>query len=255
MAGPLIGKTALVTGASRGIGRAIARRLAGDGALVAVHYGSNQAAAEATVAEIEHAGGVAFAVGADLTSLNQITDVFQKLDAELTRRTGAAGIDILVNNAGIGLVGTVDETSEEVFDRQFDINVKGLFFVTQQAVPRLREGGRVINISSLVALRAYPECAAYAASKGAINNLTMAFSAQLAARGITVNAVAPGLTETDFVTDYLKDEAYVRTVTATTVSGRIGQPNDIAGLVACLVSPDGGWVTGQIIYATGGQQF
>jgi len=253
--GRLAGKTALVTGASRGIGRAIALRLAREGALVAVHYGSNRTAAEATVADIEKAGGRAFAIGGDLRSLGEIGRLYEELDAELTRLKGTAEFDILVNNAGIGLVGTVDDTTEEMFDRQFDINVKGLFFVTKYAVPRLWDGGRVINISSLVASRAYPDCAAYAATKGAVNNLTMAFSAQLAPRGITVNTVAPGLTETDFVADYLKDENYVRTVRSSTVFGRLGQPNDIAGVVASLVSPDAGWVTGQIIYATGGQQF
>lgn len=255
MAGTLAGKTALVTGASRGIGRAIALRLARDGALVAVHYGTNRPAAEATVADIERAGGRAFAVGADLASLSEIAHLFKELDEELTRLTGAAEFDILVNNAGIGLVGAVDDTTEETFDRQFDINVKGLFFVTKNAVSRLRDGGRMINISSLVASRPYPDCAAYAATKGAVNNLTMAFSAQLAPRGITVNAVAPGLTATDFVSDYLKDENYVRMVKSTTVFGRLGQAEDIAGIVACLVSSDAGWVTGQTIYATGGQQF
>lgn len=254
MVGTLIGKTALVTGASRGIGRAIALRLAKEGALVAVHYGNNCAAAESAVAEITALGGQAFAIKADLSSLRDIYCLFNGLDAELTRRTGAVRFDILVNNAGIGLVGRVDDTTEEMFDRQFDINVKGLFFVTQQAASRLRDGGRVINISSLVALRAYPDCAAYAATKGAVNNLTMAFAGQFAARGITVNAVAPGMTATDFVAEYLKDETYLQMIRSATVHGRIGEPNDIAGIVACLVSPDAGWVTGQIVYATGGQQ-
>lgn len=254
MSGTFTGKTALVTGASRGIGRAIALRLAQEGALIVVHYGNNDAAATATVEEINTNGGQAFSIRADLGSLNEITRLFRDLDIELAKRTGEATFDILVNNAGIGLAGTLEKTTEEIFDRQFDINVKGLFFVTQHSSARLRDGGRVINISSQVALRAYPDCIAYAATKGAINTLTLSLAAQLGARGITVNTIAPGMTATDFVTGYLNNANYVQMVKSNTVLGRIGQPTDIAGIAACLASPDAGWVTGQIIYATGGMQ-
>ncbi|MBE0597893.1 MAG: SDR family oxidoreductase, partial [Desulfuromonadales bacterium] len=199
-------------------------------------------------------GGEGFAVGADLGSLPEISRLFRECDAAFLQRTGKAELDILVNNAGIGLVGTVDQTTEEMFDRQFDINVKGLFFVTQNAAPRLRPGGRIVNLSSLVALRAYPDCAAYAATKGAVNSLTMAFASQFGNRGITVNAVAPGMTATDFVASYMGDENYVQLVKSTTALGRIGASEDIAGVVAALVSRDSGWVTGQTIYATGGMQ-
>lgn len=247
-------RTALVTGASRGIGRAIALRLAQEGVVVAVHYGRNETAAAATVAEIEAKGGRAFAVRADLGSMSEIARLFRDLNAEFTKRVGAAGIDILVNNAGIGIVGRLEETTEEIFDQQFDVNVKGLFFVTQHAAARLRDGGRVINITSQVALRAYPDCIAYGATKGAVNNLTLALAGELGARGITVNAVGPGMTATDFVTGYLNDPNYVQMVKANTALGRIGEATDIAGVVACLASPDAGWVTGQIIYATGGMQ-
>lgn len=254
MAGTLTGKTALVTGASRGIGRAIALRLAQDGALIAVHFVNNHAAATATVKEIEANGGQAFSIQAELGSLSEITRMFADLDNELVKRTGGATFDILVNNAGIGIAGRLEETTPEIFDRLFDVNVKGLFFVTQQASARLREGGRIINISSQVALRAYPDCIAYAATKAAVNHITVGLAGQLGSRGITVNAVAPGMTATDFVTGYLNDANYVQMVKAGTALGRIGQPTDIAGIVACLASNDAGWVTGQVIYATGGMQ-
>lgn len=254
MGGTLRGKTALVTGASRGIGRAIAIRLAREGALVAVHYGSNAAAASATVAEIVREGGDAFPLRGDVAVMGEIDRMFRELDGELFARSGDKVLDILINNAGIGLNASLETTSEEIFDRQFGVNVKGLFYVTQHASPRLRDGGRIINISSQVTRRAYPDCTAYTATKGAVNALTLALAGELGKRGITVNAVAPGMTVTDFITGYLNDAAFVEMVKANTTLGRIGEPADIAGMVVCLASPDAGWVTGQVIYATGGMQ-
>lgn len=245
-------KVALVTGASRGIGRAVALRLARDGALVAVHYGSNRAAAEEVVAEIERSGGSAFALSADMASVADIEALYKALDAELARRTGETGFDILVNNAGIAPRGTIEETSQKTFDLLFSVNVRGPFFMIQNALPRLRDGGRIINISSCVTRLAFPEIAAYSATKGAINVLTLLLAAQLGARGITVNAVAPGPTDTDMSASWLGTPEGRASVIQTTALGRVGTPEDIAAAVAMLVSPESGWVTGQCIEASGG---
>jgi NAD(P)-dependent dehydrogenase (short-subunit alcohol dehydrogenase family) len=252
MSETLSGKTALVTGAGRGIGRAIAEMLAADGALVAVHYGYAGHAAEAAVARIIAGGGQAFAIGADLASIANIADLFARLDGELEQRTGSAGLDILINNAGAGSHGRIDQTAEEAFDMVFNINVKSLFFCLQYGIPRLRDGGRVINLSSLSSRGAMPGLAAYAATKAAVNSLTKSAAAQLGPRGITVNALAPGMVDTDLVADLKKDAAMVRAVIAQTALGRIGQPDDVAGAVAMLVSPRSGWITGQIIEVSGG---
>ena len=245
-------KIALVTGASRGIGRAVALRLARDGAMVAVHYGSNRTGAEEVVAEIERAGGSAFALGADMARVADIEALYKALDAELVRRTGEAGFDILVNNAGIAPRGTIEGTSQQTFDLLFSVNVRGPFFMIQNALPRLRDGGRIINISSCVTRLAFPEIAAYSATKGAINTLTYLLAAQLGARGITVNAVAPGPTDTDMSAGWLGTPEGRASVVQTTALGRVGNPEDIAAAVAMLVSPDSGWVTGQCIEASGG---
>lgn len=245
-------KIALVTGASRGIGRAIALRLARDGIMVAVHYGSNRAAAEEVVAEIERSGGSAFALGADMARVADIEALYKALDAELAGRTGESGFDILVNNAGIAPRGTVEETSQQTFDLLFSVNVRGPFFMIQNALPRLRDGGRIINISSCVTRLAFPEIAAYSATKGAINVLTLLLATQLGARGITVNAVAPGPTDTDMNASWLRTPEGHASVVQTTALGRVGKPDDIAAAVAMLASPDSGWITGQCIEASGG---
>lgn len=252
MSEALSGKTALVTGGSRGIGRGIALRLAVDGALVAVHYGANRAAAEATVRDIEASGGKAFAVNAELTSVEAIKRMFETLQQELRRRTGSDRLDVLVNNAGVVVPGFIQDYAEEEFDRQFATNVKGMFFVTQSALPYLSDGGRVINISSGTARRANPGVVAYAAGKAAVNYISLALAAQLGARGITVNAVAPGLTETDMVSG-LMDNPVIERTKQNTVLGRIGQVHDIVGIVGFLASPEAGWITGEVIHATGGE--
>lgn len=175
----LQGRIALITGASRGIGRAIAIRLAKDGALVAVNYQKNSEAAAAVVNEIKAAGGETFAVQGDVGSVQGIHDLFQSLDAELTKRQGNNQFDILVNNAGIGRDGTVESMSEEAFDEVFSVNVKGPFFVTQQAVSRLRNGGRIINLSSALSRYPYPRMTAYSIGKAAINHFTVILAADL----------------------------------------------------------------------------
>jgi NAD(P)-dependent dehydrogenase (short-subunit alcohol dehydrogenase family) len=248
----LKGKIAVVTGASRGIGRAIALRLAGDGAMVAVNYEKNAEAVAAVVQEIQAAGGEAFALPGDAGSLAGIRRFFQALDAELTKRQGGPALDILVNNAGIGRQGTVESTSEEVFDQLFAVNVKGPFFVAQQAIARLRDGGRVINLSSALSRHPIPDMAAYSMGKAAINLFTVILAAELGKRGITVNCIAPGLTVTDFTAHARRDARVVEHVSAHTALGRLGQPQDIAGVAAWLASEDAGWVTGQYIEASGG---
>jgi NAD(P)-dependent dehydrogenase (short-subunit alcohol dehydrogenase family) len=252
MSESLSGKTALVTGAGRGIGRAIAEMLAADGALVAVHYGHAKEAAEDVVARIIAAGGQAFAIGADLARVANIADLFDRLASEWTQRTGSPALDILINNAGAGSHGRIDQTTEEAFDAVFNINVKSLFFCLQHGIPRLRDGGRVINVSSLSSRGAMPALAAYAATKTAVNSLTKSAAAQLGPRGITVNAVAPGMVDTDLVAELKKDAAMVRAVISQTALGRIGEPDDVAGAVAMLVSSRSGWITGQIIEVSGG---
>ena len=245
----LNGKIAVVTGSSRGIGRAIALRLAKDGALVAVNYQKNAEAAAAVVQEI---GGEAFAVQGDMGTVSGIRQFFHALDAELTKRQGSNQFDILVNNAGIGRQGTVESTSEEVFDELIAVNVKGPFFVAQQAIARLRDGGRVINLSSALSRHPIPDMAAYSMTKAAINLFTVILAADLGKRGITVNAIAPGLTVTDFTAHARRDPQVVQAVSAHTALGRLGEVKDIAGVAAWLASEDAGWVTGQYIEASGG---
>ncbi len=248
----LQGKIAFVTGASRGIGRAIAVRLAKDGALAVVNYQKNAEAAVAVVREIEGAGGEALAVQGDVGSVAGIRQLFQALDGELTRRRGSNQFDILVNNAGIGRGGTVETTSEEIFDELMAVNVKGSFFVTQAALPRLRDGGRVINLSSALSRHAYPRMTAYSMGKAAINHFTVILAADLGRRGITANCIAPGLTVTDFTAPIRQDPNVVEGVSANTALGRLGEAEDIAGVAAFLASDDARWVTGQYIEASGG---
>jgi NAD(P)-dependent dehydrogenase (short-subunit alcohol dehydrogenase family) len=248
----LQGKIAVVTGGSRGIGRAIALRLAGDGALVAVNYRKNAEAAAGVVREIEAAGGEALAVQGDLGSLAGIKTFFQTLDGQLTQRRGGNQFDILVNNAGIGRDGNVASTSEAVFDELVAVNLKGPFFVTQQAIARLRGGGRIINLSSALSRYPYPRMAAYSMGKAAINHFTLILAAELGSRGITANAIGPGLTATDFTAHARQDPKVVQMVSAHTALGRLGQPADIAGVAAWLASDDARWVTGQYIEASGG---
>ncbi|MCR2805889.1 SDR family oxidoreductase [Paenibacillus soyae] len=248
----LKGKTALVTGASRGIGRGIALRLAREGALVVVHYGQNKDLAKEVVAEIELGGGSAFAIGGELVSAYDAQALFETLDEELKLRTGDARFDILVNNAGIGHVASIEETTEEDFDRVMSVNAKASFFVIQQALPRLKDEGRIINLSSAVTRISLPSIPAYSMSKGAVNALTLSLASQLGARGITINAIQPGFVATDMNAGMLQDPASYQFGAGYSIFGRWGRPEDVADVAAFLVSPDSGWVTGQLIDASGG---
>jgi 3-oxoacyl-[acyl-carrier protein] reductase len=248
----LAGKVAVVTGASRGIGRGIALRLAAEGALVAVHYGVRREAADETVSMIEAAGGAAFAIGANLNSLDGVGRFLEELDEELNLRLGSNQFDILVNNAGIGTSSPFEETTEEEFDQLIAVNVKAPFFLVQQSLGRMRNGGRIINISSGVTRIAFPHIMAYNLTKGALNTFTLHLAQLLGPRGITVNAVMPGIVDTDINASWLHTQEGRKDAEGMSALGRVGEPSDIADVVAFAASPDGRWVTGQMLDATGG---
>ncbi|MFF1449881.1 SDR family oxidoreductase [Streptomyces sp. NPDC058274] len=247
------GRTALVTGGSRGIGRAISRRLAREGALVAVHYGYDHTAAERTVKDIEADGGRAFAVHAELGVTGDADTLWSAFDRELAALGAESGLDILVNNAGITLPRSIEHVTEEDYDRVFAINTRAPFFVIQRALERLRDGGRIVNISSVATQVAFPAIIAYTMSKGALDTLTLALAKELGPRGITVNTVAPGFTETE-INPTLKNPEIRKAYSAASVFNRLGAPADIADVVSFLAGDDARWVTGQWIDASGGVQ-
>jgi len=246
--GVLAGRTALVTGASRGIGRGIAERLGRDGARVAVHYGRNEAAAKETVAAIEEAGGSAFAIGVELGSPGDAEALWEEFDRH------ADGVDILVNNAGIGVSRPIEEIDEAEYDRVFAVNVKAPFFLVRHGLARLRDGGRVINISSgLARTAAMPNNMAYAMTKGALDVFSRDLSKVLGPRNITVNSVAPGIIATDNTYELLhaSEDAWAQAA-AYSALGRVGETADVADVVSFLASDAGRWVTGSWVDATGG---
>ncbi|MFI8192109.1 SDR family oxidoreductase [Streptomyces sp. NPDC085946] len=253
--GTLTGKKALVTGGSRGIGRAIAERLGRDGALVAVHYGRNAAAADEVVAAIRAQGGAAFAVQAELGVAGDVQTLWEGYDRQVLEHSDDAGLDILVNNAGITPRGEIEQTTPEVFDEAVAVNMRAPFFLAQQGLKRLRDGGRIINISSGATRIALTDIIAYAMTKGAVDAFTLTLAKAVGGRGITVNAVAPGIIDTDMNASWLRgNEAAETSAAELSALGRVGRPEDVAGVVAFLASDDGRWVTGQIVDATGGSQ-
>ena len=241
----LSGKIAIVTGASRGIGRALALRLGHDGAAVAINYVNNAAGAEEVKAEIKTAGGDAIALQADVSKPAGIQRLFDQAIEHFGR------FDILVNNAGIRISKDVADIDEAEYDRLFAINVKGTFFACQQAARRLSEGGRIINISSAVTRMMLPGYSIYAASKGAVDQITRVLAKELGERKITVNAVAPGPVDTELFRDGKSDEQ-IQQMAQMAALGRIGQVEDIADAVAFLASDDARWITGQCIHVNGG---
>lgn len=244
----LDGKTALVTGGSRGIGRAIALRLAGDGARVGVHYGANTDAAEQTVQQIRDKGGDAFAVSTRLGVPGDAAALWKAFDAH------ADGVDILVNNAGI-LGGRIPfaELAESTYDEVFAVNTRAPFFITQHGLSRLHDNGRIINVSTRFTHGArIPELMAYAMSKAAIDSFTATLAKAVAPRGITVNAVGPGTTDTDMNAARLATPEGRAAVAAQSPFGRVAQSDDISGIVAFLASDDARWITGQWLDASGG---
>ncbi|WEB38819.1 SDR family oxidoreductase [Streptomyces yunnanensis] len=250
--GDLYGKTALVTGSSRGIGRGIAQRLAQDGAVVAVHYGSNEGAAKETVEGIRDNGGRAFLVGAELGVPGDAEALFDAFDAGLAAAGAEPGLDILVNNAAISLPGHIGEVTTEEFDRTIAINTKAPFFIIQHGLRRMRDGGRIVNISSAVTSTAFPSTIAYGLSKGAIDTLTRTLAKDVGERGITVNTVAPGFIETDMNAAMRSTPEAHAALAAISVFNRLGRPADVADVVAFLASDDSRWITGQRIDVTGG---
>ncbi|CUJ53454.1 MULTISPECIES: SDR family oxidoreductase [Achromobacter] len=249
----LAGKTALVTGGSRGIGRAIALALGRRGAHVAVHYNAARDAADEVVSLIRDAGGRAWTLQADLASSDAAAILAEALRHTVQQHTGADGLDILVNNAGVGLRARLADVKPDDFDRVLQVNLKTPFFLIQHCLPFLRDGGRIVNISSMGTRAAYPEMSVYAPAKAGLEALTLLLASDLGARGITVNAVLPGATATDMNTR-ARDPDISRAIAQTIALGRVGQPEDIADIVAFLASHEGRWVTGQSIDATGGQR-
>jgi NAD(P)-dependent dehydrogenase (short-subunit alcohol dehydrogenase family) len=252
MAKDLEGKTALVTGAGRGIGRAIARKLGAAGALVAVNYAADAAAAQRTVADIEAAGGAAFAARARIDQPGAPAVLAAALDAELTRRTGGSGLDILVNNVGAAERGRIDDATPELFDRAIGVNLKAPFFVIQALLPRLREGARIINISTAGTRLASGDFVTYSVAKAGLEMLTTVLAKELGPRRIAVNAVLPGYTRTDQVAATLSDPKTAAALAAQVAFGRLGEPEDVGDFVCALASPAGRWVTGQLIEVSGG---
>jgi NAD(P)-dependent dehydrogenase (short-subunit alcohol dehydrogenase family) len=246
----LKGKVALVTGASRGIGRAIAKSLAAEGALVAAHFGGSKRQADEVVAEIEAAGGKAFAIQADLAISDGPDVLFRALDVELEKRTGAAKFDVLINNAGIAPFGALDELGAEDFDRLTNVNIRSVYFISKHASERLRDGGRVINLSSAVTRVGVPSGIAYSATKGWVDSFTLSLASHLAPRNITVNAIAPGVIKTEMSDPMLAGGPDF--ILGKQALKRIGQPEDIANLALALVGVGGAWTTGQVIDASGG---
>lgn len=238
-------KTAIVTGASRGIGRAIALKLGAMHAAVVVNYVHDHSAANTTVAQIRAAGANAVAVQADMRRIDDIRTLFDRAVAAFGR------IDILVNNAGIRLFKPIALVTEAEFDDIFTVNVKGVFFACQMAAKRMSDGGRIINISSSVTRVLMADYGPYAATKGAVDQITRALAKELGPRGITVNAISPGPTDTELFRKG-KTQDQIDKFAKATALGRIGNPADIADAVALLAGEDAGWISGQNIYVNGG---
>jgi len=238
------GKVAIVTGSSRGIGAAVAERLARESFTVVINYAASAAPAEALAAKIEKAGGRAITARGDVSDPAAVARMFDAAGAAFV------GVDVLVNNAGIMQLSPIADTTDELFDRHIAINLKGVFNGLREAAKRLRNGGRIISFSSSQAGLYHPTYAVYAATKAGVEAMTHVLSKELRGRNITVNAVAPGPTATDL---FLKNpQEVIDRLAKLTPLERLGQPEDIANIVAFLAGPNGGWINGQVLRANGG---
>jgi 3-oxoacyl-[acyl-carrier protein] reductase len=238
-------KVAIVTGAARGIGAAIAERLGADGFTVVVNYAGSAAEAEAVVGRIEAKGGKAIAAQADVSDAAAVARMFDAAQAAF------GGVDVLVNNAGIMKLASIADSDDALFDSQIAVNLRGSFNTLREAAKRLREGGRIVNLSSSVVGLYQPGYAVYAATKAAVEAMTHVLVKELRGRNITVNAIAPGPTATALFLDG-KPQSVIDTLTKLAPLERLGQPEDIAAAVAFLAGPDGGWINGQVLRANGG---
>ena len=238
-------KVALVTGASRGIGAAIAERLATDGFTVVINYSGNAALAEELAGKIEAAGGKALTAKADVSDAEAVRRMFDAAEAAF------GGVDVLVNNAGIMMLSPLAEASDENFDRQIAVNLKGTFNTLREAAKRLRDGGRIVNFSTSVVGLKLESYAVYAGTKAAVETMTGIMAKEMRGRGITVNAVAPGPTATDLFLNGKSEELVARMAKANPLE-RLGTPEDIAAAVSFLAGPDGAWINGQVLRANGG---
>jgi 3-oxoacyl-[acyl-carrier protein] reductase len=238
-------KIAIVTGASRGIGAAVAERLARDGFTVVVNFAGNAASAEALVRKIEAAGGRALAAQADVSDAGAVARMFEAAE------TAFGGVDVLVNNAGIMKLATIADSDDALFESQMAVNLRGTFNALREAARRLRNGGRIVNLSTSVVGLHLETYGVYAATKAAVEAMTPILAKELRGRSITVNAVAPGPTATDLFLGGKSPELIERMSKMNPLE-RLGTPEDIAGAVAFLVGPDGGWINGQVVRANGG---
>jgi NAD(P)-dependent dehydrogenase (short-subunit alcohol dehydrogenase family) len=245
---------ALITGGSRGLGRNAALHLAKQGVGIVLTYQSNAKAAEETVSEIAAEGGTAIALPLDTAKVASFADFAEKLRQALQEKWQRTRFDYLVNNAGYGVHKPFAETTEEDFDGLVNVHLKGVFFLTQTLLPLIEDGGKILNVSTGLARFALPGYSAYATMKGGIEVLTRYLARELGPRGIAVNAIAPGAIETDFGGGLVRDMPEVnKMIASTTAMGRVGRPDDIGGAVAAILSGGTGWITGQRIEVSGGQ--
>jgi 3-oxoacyl-[acyl-carrier protein] reductase len=243
----LANKVAIVTGASKGIGAGIARALAAEGAAVVVNYASSKAGADKVVSDIEQAGGRAIAVQGDVSKADQAQGL---VDAAVD---AFGGLDVLVNNSGVYELTPLEAMTEDQYRRMFDVNVLGLLLTTQAAAPHLGEGGSVINISSAITSLLPPDSAVYSGTKGAVDAITGALASEFGPRRIRVNAINPGVVETEGThTAGVIGSEFESGAVAQTPLGRVGQPDDIARVAVFLASNDSGWLTGEKLSASGG---
>lgn len=238
-------KVAIVTGGSRGIGRAIALKLAENGASIAVNYAGNTEKAQEVVAEIEKQGGQALAIQGDISKIADIEQVFEKTIQHFGQ------VNILVNNAGTMFLKPITEVTEADFDKIFATNVKGTYFACQQAAKRMADGGRIINFSSTTTVMMLPAYSAYVATKGAVEQITRVVAKELGSKGITVNTISPGPTDTELFKQGKTEEQINRFAQAAAL-GRLGEVEDIASVVAFIASDEARWITGQNIRVNGG---